>query len=81
VNSSVRAVHPVALELEDVLEAIASAAATLGVEAYLVGGFVRDRLIGAPLSKDIDLVTVGVDPMPLLAAVATGFRWHPPERF
>ncbi len=80
-NSSVRAVHPVALELEDVLEAIASAAATLGVEAYLVGGFVRDRLMGAPLSKDIDLVTVGVDPMPLLAAVATGFRWHPPERF
>jgi poly(A) polymerase len=81
VNGAVRPVHPAALELEDVLEAIASAAATLGVETYLVGGFVRDRLLGAPLSKDIDLVTVGIDPLPLLAAVAAGFGWHPPERF
>jgi poly(A) polymerase len=80
-NSAVRPVPPAALRLEDVLEAIAAAAATLGVEAYLVGGFVRDRLMGAPLSKDIDLVTVGTDPLPLLAAVATGFGWHPPERF
>lgn len=80
-NSAVRPVPPPSLHLEDVLEAIAAAAATLEVEAYLVGGFVRDRLMGAPLSKDIDLVTVGVDPMPLLAAVATGFGWHPPERF
>jgi poly(A) polymerase len=37
--------------------------------------------MGAPLSKDIDLVTVGIDPLPLLAAVATAFGWHPPERF
>jgi poly(A) polymerase len=80
-NSAVRPVPPPALQLEDILEAIAAAAATLEVEAYLVGGFVRDRLMGAPQSKDIDLVTVGVDPMPLLAAVAAGFGWHPPERF
>jgi poly(A) polymerase len=80
-NSAVRPVPPPALQLEDILEAIAAAAATLEVEAYLVGGFVRDRLMGAPQSKDIDVVTVGVDPMPLLAAVAAGFGWHPPERF
>ena len=80
-SSAVRPVHPAAVELEDVLEAIASAAATLGVEAYLVGGFVRDRLMGAPVSKDIDLVTVRIDPLPLLAAVASSFGWHPPERF
>jgi len=46
-----------------------------------VGGFVRDRLLGGAQGKDIDLVTVGTDPMPLLAAVAAGFGWHPPERF
>ena len=80
-NSAVRPVHPAALELEDVLDAIAAAAATLEVETYLVGGFVRDRLMGAPVSKDIDLVTVGMDPLPLLAAIASSFGWHPPERF
>ena len=40
---------------------------SLDVEAYLVGGFVRDRLLGGAQGNDIDLVTVGVDPMPLLA--------------
>ncbi|HEY6468382.1 MAG TPA: tRNA nucleotidyltransferase, partial [Candidatus Dormibacteraeota bacterium] len=77
----IREVRPETPALEDVLEAIATAAKALGIEAYLVGGFVRDRLLGGPPSKDIDLVTVGIDPMPLLAAVATGFGWHPPERF
>jgi poly(A) polymerase len=81
VSGAVREVLPASLSLEDVLEAIAASAAALGIEAYLVGGFVRDRLLGGPPSKDIDLVTVGIDPMPLLAAVATRFRWHPPERF
>jgi poly(A) polymerase len=80
VNTALRPVHP-SVELEDVLEAIASAAKAVGVEAYLVGGFVRDRLMGAPVSKDIDVVTVGIDPLPMLAAVAASFGWHPPERF
>ncbi len=80
-TGTVREVPPETLALEDVLEAIGASASALGIEAYLVGGFVRDRLLGGPPSKDIDLVTVDIDPMPLLAAVATGFGWHPPERF
>ena len=80
-SDAVREVQPAALALEDVLEAIEASAGFLGIETYLVGGFVRDRLLGGPPSKDIDLVTVDIDPMPLLAAVASGFGWHPPERF
>jgi poly(A) polymerase len=81
VTGTIREVQPDVLGLEDVLDAIGAAATALDVKAYLVGGFVRDRLLGGPVSKDIDLVTVDMDPMPLLAAVATGFGWHPPERF
>ncbi len=80
-SGTVREVRVAVPALEDVLEAVAASAAALGVETYLVGGFVRDRLLGGPESKDIDLVTVDADPMPLLAAVASGFGWHPPERF
>jgi poly(A) polymerase len=81
VSTGVREVLPASLGLEDVLEAIQRAAETLSIETYLVGGFVRDRLLGGPVSKDIDLVTITTDPMPLLAAIASGFGWHPPERF
>jgi poly(A) polymerase len=80
-NARVRSLRPEAFALEDVLEAIAAVAAMLEVEAYLVGGFVRDRLLGGPTGKDIDLVTVGMDPLQLLAGVAERFGWHPPERF
>ncbi|HEY6469783.1 MAG TPA: HD domain-containing protein [Candidatus Dormibacteraeota bacterium] len=80
-SGTIREVQPEILALENVLEAIGTAATALNIEAYLVGGFVRDRLLGGPPSKDIDLVTVGIDPMPLLAAVADGFGWHQPERF
>jgi poly(A) polymerase len=81
VSTGIREVLPTSLGLEDVLEAIQQAAETLSVETYLVGGFVRDRLLGGPVSKDIDLVTIAIDPMPLLAAVASKFGWHSPERF
>ncbi|HVC42723.1 MAG TPA: CCA tRNA nucleotidyltransferase [Candidatus Saccharimonadales bacterium] len=80
-TATVRELTPESPELEDVLEAIAATARTLDAEVYLVGGFVRDRLLGVSQGKDIDLVVVGRDPMPLLAAVASGFGWHPPERF
>ena len=80
-SSIVREIRPESPELEDVLESIAAAGRALDAEVYLVGGFVRDRLLGGAQGKDIDLVTVGMDPMPLLAAVAAGFGWHPPERF
>ena len=80
-TATIREVRPESPELEDLLEAIGTAARTLEVETYLVGGFVRDRLLGGMQGKDIDLVTVGMDSMPLLVAVASTYGWHPPERF
>jgi putative nucleotidyltransferase with HDIG domain len=38
---------------------IAQAAAELGVEAYVIGGFVRDKILQRKEPKDIDVVTVG----------------------
>ena len=66
--------------VDDVIEAVAQAAADLAIEVYLVGGFVRDRLLGAA-GKDIDLVSVGSDGIPLLAVVAQRFGWAPPQQF
>jgi poly(A) polymerase len=40
------------------LKKIARAAETLGVETYLIGGFVRDKLLDRP-TKDADIVCVG----------------------
>jgi tRNA nucleotidyltransferase/poly(A) polymerase len=45
-------------EERKVFELVAQAAKTIHVPAYVVGGFVRDRLLGRP-SKDIDIVCVG----------------------
>jgi len=41
-----------------VFEKIARAATALGTPAYLIGGFVRDKLIGRP-TKDADIVCAG----------------------
>ena len=62
------------------LEAIAEAAANRGVQMYLVGGFVRDRLIGRE-GKDIDLLAVDDDGTTVLGDVARRFGWAPPQRF
>lgn len=40
------------------LDRIARAAQEQGVEAYLIGGFVRDKLLGRP-TKDADIVCIG----------------------
>jgi poly(A) polymerase len=74
-----RPVH-VAPQVDDVLAAIRDNAQLLGVEAYLVGGFVRDRLLGSE-GKDIDLLIVGNGAVPLLTAVARSFDWAPPQVF
>jgi poly(A) polymerase len=42
----------------EILHLIGDAAANLGYPAYLVGGYVRDRLLGRQ-TKDIDIVCVG----------------------
>lgn len=54
---------------------VGAAAAALGVETYLVGGFVRDKLLGRD-SKDADFVCVG-DGIALAHAVAQRFSPSP----
>lgn len=66
--------------VEDILDVVCAAAEASAAEVYLVGGFVRDRLLGVS-GKDIDLVQVGGDGIPLLAAVASELGWAPPQQF
>ncbi|HWF57739.1 MAG TPA: HD domain-containing protein [Candidatus Dormibacteraeota bacterium] len=72
--------HQLPLGDELLVEAIAEAAADAGVETYLVGGFVRDRLLGRG-GKDVDLLAVGDDGTAVLAGLARRFHWSPPQRF
>ena len=65
---------------DTVLDALRDAARRTTTEAYLVGGFVRDRLLGRP-GKDIDLVCVDTDGVAMLTDVATHFGWHRPQVF
>jgi poly(A) polymerase len=41
-----------------ILDIIAKSSSKLGVDAYIIGGFVRDLLLKRP-SKDIDIVSIG----------------------
>jgi tRNA nucleotidyltransferase/poly(A) polymerase len=61
-------------ELE-LLKKVATAAETLGMEAYLIGGFVRDKILGRE-TKDADFVCVG-DAIDLAKEVAKKFRPQP----
>ena len=45
----------------DIARLIASAAEQLGVEPYLVGGVVRDALLGRSSTGDLDITLVGAD--------------------
>lgn len=58
-------------EERQLLERIASAAQQINVPCYLIGGFVRDKLLGRN-SKDADIVCVG-DGIELANAVASSF--------
>ena len=58
-----------------IFEVVAEAAAELGVEAYVIGGFVRDLVLKRP-SKDIDVVCVG-DGIGLAATVAQKLPHRP----
>lgn len=62
-----------------VFNKIAHAAADLGVEAWIIGGFVRDKLIGRN-TKDADIVCVG-DGIELAHRVANRFNPRPPVSF
>ena len=58
-----------------VFEKIAAAADGLQVPCYLIGGFVRDKIIGRP-TKDADIVCMG-DGIALAHKVAESFRPKP----
>ena len=59
----------------DILQKVGSAAQALDLPCYLVGGFVRDKLLGRR-TKDADFVCVG-DGMLLANKAATLFRPQP----
>ncbi len=51
-NLSVALKHPV-------FKTITTASDALGINSYVIGGFVRDYLLGKPQKKDIDVVAIG----------------------
>lgn len=51
-NLSVALKHPV-------FKTITTASDALGIKSYVIGGFVRDYLLGKPQKKDIDVVAIG----------------------
>jgi poly(A) polymerase len=65
------------LEKNPIFDRIAQEAETLGVQAYVIGGFVRDLVLGRP-SKDIDVVCIGSG-IALAEAVGKGLRTHVAE--
>ena len=60
----------------ELLKAVATAAAKIGVPAFAVGGFVRDKILGRP-TKDIDIVCIG-DGMALAQTFSKLFHHTPP---
>lgn len=62
-----------------IFKKIAEAAESLLVECYLIGGFVRDTIIGRP-TKDMDIVCLG-DGIALAHAVAQRFTPQPTVSF
>ncbi|HYF29854.1 MAG TPA: HD domain-containing protein [Chitinophagaceae bacterium] len=62
-----------------IFKKIAGAADQLGTPAYIIGGFVRDKLIGRK-TKDADIVCIG-DGIALAHAVADSFHPRPPVSF
>ncbi|MCM5526963.1 CCA tRNA nucleotidyltransferase [Parasegetibacter sp. NRK P23] len=62
-----------------VFKKIAHAAAEMGMPCYLIGGFVRDKLLGRP-TKDADIVCVG-DGIALAHNVAARFSPSPQVAF
>src|SRR2546421_12187681 len=59
-----------------IFKKIAHAAEELGMKAYLIGGFVRDKILERD-TKDADIVCVG-DGIQLAKEVAKRFNPHPP---
>jgi poly(A) polymerase len=64
---------------QDILKKIAESSNKIGASCYLVGGFVRDKILGRK-TKDMDIVCVG-DGIALAHAVATNFNPIPQVQF
>lgn len=64
---------------KNIFKKIAQAAAVIGVDAYVIGGFVRDKIIGRQ-TKDADIVCVG-DGIALAHQVARQFSPVPNVSF
>lgn len=64
---------------EIIVNKIADAAQELGLESYLIGGFVRDKILGRP-TTDADIVCLG-DGIELAKAVANKFTKVPEVNF
>jgi putative nucleotidyltransferase with HDIG domain len=62
-----------------IFDKIATAAKKLNVECLVIGGFVRDKLLGRP-TKDADIVCIG-DGISLAHAVADLLDPHPPVSY
>ena len=62
-----------------ILDKIAVASANMGVPCYVVGGFVRDKLLGRE-TKDIDIVCIG-DGIKLAEMSARQFKPVPEVHF
>ena len=60
---------------KEVFQALARCAYNLSLESYLVGGFVRDHILGGEKAKDIDVVTVGSG-IELAKAVQNNYLVH-----
>ncbi len=62
-----------------IFKKIGEAASELGIQAYVIGGFVRDKILGKP-DKDIDIVCLG-DGIELAAKTAEKFSPKPSVSF
>jgi len=60
-------------------EQVSAAATKMNVRSYIVGGFVRDKILGR-LTKDVDIVCTG-DGIELAQAVAAGLPHRPQVNF
>ena len=61
---------------QPIFKHVGQTADRLGLECYVVGGFVRDRLIERPTKMDLDFVTVGSG-ISLAKEVREGFDKKP----
>ena len=55
--------------VNEIFPIITKSAAEIGVEAYVIGGFVRDLMLHKKTPKDIDIVAVG-------SGIALSKKWQ-----